>query len=75
MGPVIAFFAKLGEQEKEASTPRKTKDLHVINVANLNYCGIMKSPFEFYSGMYQKDLEHLSKTFDKLRLQYIPWQK
>lgn len=54
MGPVIAFFAQLGKGTEGKATPKKTRDAHVINIANLNYCGIMKSPFEFYSGKYQK---------------------
>lgn len=41
MGAIVAFFAKLNEK----STPKRTKEQHVINIANLNYCGIMKSPF------------------------------
>jgi hypothetical protein len=35
----------------------------------------MKSPFEFYSGKYIKDLEALSKTFDLLRNQHLPWKE
>jgi hypothetical protein len=66
MGAIVAFFAKLNEK----STPRRTKEQHVINIANLNYCGIMKSPFEFYSGKFQADLETLSYTFEKLRPLY-----
>lgn len=48
MGAIVAFFANLGKGEGNhtaKATPKRTKDAHVINVANLNYCGIMKSPF------------------------------
>lgn len=41
MGAIVAFFAKLNEK----SNPKRSKDQHLINIANLNYCGIMKSPF------------------------------
>ena len=56
MGAVIAFFAQLGKTTDGKATPKKTREAHVINIANLNYCGIMKSPFEFYSGKFQKEL-------------------
>jgi hypothetical protein len=52
MGAIVAFFAQVNEK----SNPRRSNEQHLINIANLNYCGIMKSPFEFYSGKYQKDL-------------------
>ena len=74
MGIIIAFFAQLNEKYDKEGGPKNTREAHVINIANLNYCGIMKSPFEFYSGKYQKGLEELSKIFEKLRVQYIPWQ-
>lgn len=35
----------------------------------------MKSPFEFYSGKYQHDLERLSITFERLKRLYIPWEE
>lgn len=45
MGAIITFFAQLMEKDQPKASPKNTKDAHVINVANLNYCGIMKSPF------------------------------
>ena len=56
MGVIIAFFTQLGDKYNQEGGPKNTREAHVINVANLNYCGIMKSPFEFYSGKYQKEL-------------------
>ena len=45
MGIICAFFTQLGEKYEKKGGPQNTRDAHVINVANLNYCGIMKSPF------------------------------
>ena len=43
-----------------------------ISVATLNYCGIMYSPFEFYSEEYKNDLENISNIFVRLLPNYIP---
>jgi hypothetical protein len=56
MGLIIAFYSQLHDKYNTAGSPKNTKEDHVINIANLNYCGIMKSPFEFYAGRYQKEL-------------------
>ena len=45
MGIIIAFFAQLNEKYQKEGGPKNTRDARVINIANLNYCGIMKSPF------------------------------
>ena len=43
-----------------------------ISVATLNYCGIMYSPFEFYSEEYKKELENISSIFTRLLPNYLP---
>ena len=75
MGLIIAFFQQFKSKVTTEGGEIDTKKAHVINVANLNYCGIMKSPFEFYSGKYQKELEELSKIFEHLRKQHLPWKE
>lgn len=44
-------------------------------MANLNYCGIMKSPFEFYSGKFQGILQELSHNFDQVRKMHMAWEE
>ena len=47
MGIIVAFFTQLNEkyEHNNEGGPKNTKEAGVINLANLNYCGIMKSPF------------------------------
>ena len=74
MGAIVAFFTHLTRDTKNLkASPTKTRDAHVINIANLNYCGIMKSPFEFYSGKNQQVLQELSHNFDIIRKTHLMW--
>ena len=42
----------------------------LLKVVTLNYCGILKSPYEFYSGSHQNLLEVLSAGFKKMMPKY-----
>jgi hypothetical protein len=41
-------------------------------VATLNYCGILASPFEFYSQENQEQQARISKIFRQLIPHYVP---
>lgn len=51
-------------QNETGGIQAKEELLHstsTITVANLNYCGIMNSPFEFYCDDYLTELKDISK--------------
>ncbi len=53
-------------------TKEPTSQGNTLTIATLNYCGILSSPFEFYSQENQQEQARISKIFRQLIPQYIP---
>ena len=60
------------QSETGAPQANELKNASTITVANLNYCGIMNSPFEFYCQDFLTELKDISNQFLALLPRYFP---
>lgn len=61
----------LSEENNTGNVLGNIKRDQILHVATLNYCGILKNPFEFYSGQFLSELRILSDLFNRLRVKYV----
>lgn len=67
----VKMGCSFSSEDNMNSSLKRIKRDKIIHVSSLNYCGILKSPFEFYSGSFHSDLKKLSQIFDKLKAKYV----